>query len=157
MINPSELRIGNVILFGNQPITVHGVRSNGVMLDGILYNTGDPLHQLEYTLIDAGDQRLQPLLLEDFLLEQIFSRYQVNNMGVFTYHGPNNRTYFINREEDGYSIGLFVGGQLIHITPFHFRNYHQLQNIHFAQYGEELDVDYETLRNMWNLMMGRAR
>lgn len=157
MINPLELRIGNVILFNNQPIMVHGVRSNGVMLDGVLYNTGDPLHPLDYEWIYAEDQRLQPLFLEDFLLEQILGRYQVNNMGVFRYHRPNNGTYFINREEDGYSIGFYMGNQLIHITPFHFRNYHQLQNIHFAHYGEELDVDFETLRNMWNLMMGRAR
>lgn len=157
MINPSELRIGNVILFNNQPITVHGVRTNGVMLDGVLYNTGDPLHQLDYEFIYAEDQRLQPLILEDILLEQIFGIYQVNNRGVFTYHRPNNGTYFINREEDGYSIGLYVDDQLIHITPFHFRYYHQLQNIHFAQYGEELDVDFETLRNRWNLMIRRAR
>lgn len=157
MINPTELRIGNVILFNNQPILVHGIRTNGVMLDGVLYNTGDPLHQFDYTLIETGDQRLQPLLLEDFLLELILGRYQVNNREVFVYSRHNGRTFFICHEEGGYFIGMYMGDQLIHISPFHFRSYHQLQNIHYAQYGEELDVDFETLRNRWNFMNGRAR
>lgn len=157
MVNPSELRIGNVILFNDQPIIVHGLRTNGVMLDGVLYNTGDPLRQFDYQLIYEGDQRLRPLLLDDFFLEQILGRYQINNIEVFAYHRPNNGTYFINREEDDYSIGLYMGDQLVHITPFHFRYYHQLQNIHFAQYGEELDVQFETIRDRWNLMIGIGR
>lgn len=157
MINPSELRIGNVILFNNQPIIVRGIKEVGVMLEGVMFQTGDPLRPYDYQLIYAEDQRISPLLLNNRLLDLVMRRYRVNGVIVYNYHAHNGGTFFVKNEGMGLFVGMYNGDNLIHITPHSFRYYHQLQNIHFAQFGEELNVDFDELVGYWNLINQNAR
>lgn len=158
MITPEEIRIGNIILFNDQPIVVVGVGKNYVMLDGYVFETGNPQYPYEYHKVLAGDERVKPFPLKDFLLEQIFGKYSINGHREYKFQGP----FFIGYEEErgynnevieertGYFVGMYFGKELIHVTPHHFWTLHELQNIHIAQYGYDF-TDFDTVKRVWNL------
>ena len=68
MIKTSELRIGNMILMGGEPVVVKGIQTNTVLLDGVMRFAADGIN-IEYNPIPANDDVVQPLPLSDLLLE----------------------------------------------------------------------------------------
>lgn len=149
MIDPSELRIGNIILFNGEPVKVMGIQTGTVLLDGVMRQSANGI-DIEYNPIPADEDVLQPLPLNDFLLETMgkgrFSGY--SGTIQHQYH-PRSSAYSIMSDEDGYFIGMERSDGPIHITPCHFLYYHQLQNIHFVQYGEEINISEHDVRMAW--------
>ena len=64
MINTSELRIGNIILFNGEPIAVKGIHTNSVLLDGVMRPSVNGI-DFEYNPIPAKEDCLQPLPLNE--------------------------------------------------------------------------------------------
>ena len=148
MINTSELRIGNIILFNGEPIVVKGIHTNTVLLDGVMRKAADGIN-IEYNPIPANDERLQPLQLSDFLLESMKRGRIDDGFGVQHPYNPRSSTYMICQDDEGYYIGMFKEDGPIHITPHHLHYYHQLQNIFFAQYGEEFGINEHDVKIAW--------
>lgn len=140
MIEPSELRVGNFILYNNQPIMVKGVTANSVMLDGVMYETGNPNFPFDYKRIYADDDSIRPIPLSDTILQGIRSRVPRKNGYAYSYYG-GKATFLIYPDSQGYFIGMDYRGNVIHITPNHVNTVHQLQNIYLAQYGIEMDIN----------------
>lgn len=167
MINLEELRIGNIVLFGGQPIEVKEIRTGEVCLDGVLRQASDNIHfEFNPVLADSGD--IQPFPLNHFLLEQIFGTQRVNGKKLFAY-SPKHSLYFIDYDEQrdnigsivyertGYFIGMYDGPKLIHITPHHFHSFHEIQNIHNAQFGYELPIGIDNVKRAWNLALNLGK
>lgn len=147
MINTLELRVGNYVLYNGQPIMVNGITYNTVMLDGILLATENPNYPYEYKHINANDESIEPIPLCDLILETIRQRIPMKDGFVYSYN-KNSSTYFIYEDdEEGYFVGLDFRGELIRVTPKPFRYLHQLQNVFFAQYGNEMNIDEQQLKN----------
>ena len=146
MINTTELRIGNYILFNKQPIMVKGVTTSAVMLDGVMYETGNPNFPYEYRLIPADDARLEPIPLIDDILQKIRTRIPMSGKRAYKYYGTK-ATFLIFEDEDsrGYYIGMNYMDQVFRLTPQSLYFFHQLQNIYFAQYGDEFDFNERLL------------
>lgn len=144
MINPRELRVGNYVLFDKQVVMVKGVTENSVLLDGVVYDTGNPSNPHEYLPISVTDDRIQPIPLIDDILQKVRTRVPIAGGHAYKYYG-SRVTFLIYEDEDGYYIGLNFHGQVIHITPQHIESLHQLQNIFFAQYGDEMDINEHIL------------
>ena len=144
MINPSELRIGNYILFNKQPIMVKGIKANAVMLDGVMCSAENPNCPFEYQLINAGDDRLQPIPLIDGILQEIRTRIPMNGGCAYQYYG-SKATFLIYKDDEGYYIGMNYMDQVFRVTPQPLLYLHQLQNIYFSQYGGELDFNERLL------------
>lgn len=136
MINTNELRLGNIILYNKRPVVVKGIFENVVELDGI----GRVL---------SDDQGLEPIMLSNTLFDLINVGRKPDSYGMSrTYHGG----LFVIRgdENDGYFISMTVGdSEPIHITPCLIRCFHQLQNIHFAQYGCEISIREQQVIMAW--------
>ena len=118
---------------------VKGITGNAVMLDGVMKATDNPQYPYQYQLINADDNRIMPIPLSDDLLQKIASRIEIKGKRVYRY--TKTATFFISKDDDGYFIGMMFRDQLIHITPKHIDCFHQLQNIHFSQYGMEFDFN----------------
>lgn len=149
MVDTKELRLGNIILFSGEPVKVMGIQTGFVLLDGIMRPSANGL-DIEYNPIPANEDVLQPLPLNDFLLETMgkgrFSFYS----GIIQHQYHLGRSaYSIMSDEEGYFIGMERDDGPIHITPCHFFYFHQLQNIHFAQYGEEIDISEHDAKRAW--------
>ena len=140
MVNPSELRIGNYILFNKQPTMVKGVTANAVMLDGVMLQPENPNSPYEYQLINAEDDRLQPIPLIDDILQKIRTRIPLNGRKAYKYYGTK-ATFLIYEYEEGYFIGMNYRNQVFRVTPRSLYYFHQLQNVYFAQYGDEFDFN----------------
>ena len=54
-------------------------------------------------------------------------------------------TFLIYPDTDGYFIGMDFRGNIIHVTPHKMNYLHELQNVYFAQYGSEMDIDNRIL------------
>lgn len=149
MIETKELRLGNIILFNGEPVKVMGIHTGSVLLDGVLRPAANGI-DIEYNSIPASEAVLQPMPLNDFLLETMgkgrFRGY--SGMIQHQYHAGRS-AYFIMSDDEGYFIGMERGDGPIHITPCHFYYFHQLQNIHFAQYGEEIDIGEHDVKMAW--------
>ncbi len=147
MINTLELRVGNYVLYNGQPIMVNGITYNTVMLDGILLATENPNNPYEYKHINANDESIKPIPLCDLILETIRQRIPLKNGFVYSYNKKSS-TYFIYKDDEkGFFIGVDFRGELIRVTPKPFRYLHQLQNVFFAQYGNEMIIDEQMLKN----------
>lgn len=146
MVKTTELRIGNYILFNKQPIMVKGITANAVMLDGVMYETGNPNSPCEYRLIPADDARLEPMPLIDDILQKIRTRIPMSGKRAYKYYGTK-ATFLIFEDEDsgGYYIGMNYMDQVFRVTPQPLYYFHQLQNIYFAQYGDEFDFNERLL------------
>lgn len=145
MIEPTELRVGNYILFNNQPVMVKGVTANTLMLEGVMYETGNPNFPFDYKPIYAADNSLQPIPLCDTILQGVRSRVPRKSGFAYSYYG-SRPTFLIYPDDKGYFIGMDYRGSVIHVTPNHVKNLHQLQNIYFAQYGVEMDIHENRLK-----------
>ena len=146
MITPSELRIGNIILFNGEPVKVMGIQSGTVMLEGVMYETGNPNFPYEYRQIPADDASLEPIPLIDDILQKIRTRIPMNGKRAYKYYGTK-ATFLIFEDEDGggYYIGMTYMDQVFRVTPQPLYYFHQLQNIYFAQYGDEFDFNERLL------------
>ena len=145
MINTTELRIGNYVLFNKQLIRVKGVTAGAVMLEGVMYETGNPNYPIEYKQIPASDASIQPIPLNDDILQKVCGRIPMNGGYAYKYYGARV-TFLIYKDEEGYFIGMNYMDNVFHVTPCHLQSFHQLQNVFFAQYGFEMDIDEKILR-----------
>lgn len=149
MIDTRELRIGNIILFQGEPVKVMGIHTGSVLLDGVMRPAANGI-DIEYNPIPASEDALQPLPLNDSLLESMKKGKFVGYSGVIQHQYHAGRSAFtIMSDEEGYFIGMERGDGPVHITPCHFYYFHQLQNIHFAQYGEEIDISEHEVKIAW--------
>lgn len=146
MIDPSELRVGNYILYNNQPVMVKGVTVNTVKLEGVMYETENPNFPFDYKTIYAADNSLCAIPLCDTILQGVRSRIPQTNGYAYTYYS-SRPTFLIYPDDEGYFIGMDYRGNIIHITPNHVNTLHQLQNIYFAQYGVEMDINENRLKH----------
>lgn len=149
MIETRELRIGNIILFHGEPVEVMGIHTGSVLLDGVMRPSANGIG-IEYNPISAQEDTLEPLPLNDFLLETMGMGRFKSYSGVtqHQYH-PGGSIYSIMFDEEGYFIGMEKEDGPVHITPRHFYFFHQLQNLHFSQYGEEINIDEEDVKRAW--------
>lgn len=148
MINTLELRIGNIILFNGEPVVVKGVFPDVVYLDGVVRQSASG-NGVEFKPILISDASVQPLPLNDFLLEQMQRNRIVDRNGKRHVYYVRSSNFFIFEDSDGYFIGMCNSVGPIHITPGKFHYYHQLQNIYFAQYGNEIDISEKTVKLAW--------
>ena len=127
-----------------------GVQTGTVLLDGVMRQSANGI-DIEDT-IPASEDALQPLPLNDFLLESMRKGKFLGYAGMIQhqYHSGGS-AYFIMCDEEGYFIGMERGDGPVHITPCHFYYFHQLQNIHFAQYGEEIDISEHDVKIAWRI------
>lgn len=151
MIDPKELRLGNIILFNGEPVKVMGLHTGTVLLDGVMRPSVNGI-DVEYNPIPASEEAVQPLPLNDFLLETMGKGKFVGYSGVeqHQYH-QRSSVYTIMSDGDGYFIGMEKEYDPVHITPCRFFFFHQLQNVHFAQYGEEIDISEHDVKTAWRL------
>lgn len=149
MINSLELRIGNIILFNGEPIVVKGVLPDVVYLDGIVRQSTVG-NGVEFIPILTSDASVQPLPLNDFLLEQMGRNRIVDRNGKRHVYYVRSSNFFIFKESDGYFIGMCNSVGPILITPGKFYYYHQLQNICFSQYGNEIDISEKAIKLAWS-------
>ena len=127
-----------------------GIHTGTVFLEGVMRPSADDIH-IEYNPIRACDDFLQPLPLSDAFFESLKLGKWEDQFGYQRqYHGSSS-TYTIRVDEDGYYIGMIRHDGPIHITPTRFKAIHQLQNIHFAQYGEELSISYQDVKTAWRI------
>lgn len=155
MINPSELRIGNIILFKGEPIKVVGIRLGSVMLDGVMYETNNPQHSYEYHQIPVSEDVLSPLYLSDALLERIRTRVYRSEGNVYPLR--NNMNFLIMKGADGFFVGMDRSDGPMHLTPHSFTAYHQLQNIYYSMYGEELPIEIGKIKQELSLLKELGR
>lgn len=149
MIDSCELRIGNIILFHGEPIVVKGVLSEVVYLDEVVRQSANG-NVVEFIPILTSDASVQPLPLNDFLLEQMGRSRIVDDNGKRHIYYARSSNYFIFKETDGYFIGMCNSVGPVHITPGKFHYFHQLQNICFAQYGNEIDISEKEVKLAWH-------
>lgn len=130
MIDTHDLRIGNYVLFNNHPVIVQGVTTEEVLIGGVP--------------IAATDSKVNPIPLCDFILQNIRQRIYEKSRICYTYH--KNSTFMLYNNDNGsYYIGLNYRGYVCHVTTTPILYLHQLQNICYAQYGEEMIIDEKTL------------
>lgn len=128
MVNPSELRVGNYVLYNNQPVMVFGISVNAVMLNGFNQE------------IAVNESIIRPIPLVDTILQKVRSRIPSPEGLAYSYYGAK-ATFLIYPEHNGCFIGLNNRGKVFRVTP-HIINYlHQLQNIFYAQYGVEMEIN----------------
>lgn len=145
MIEPTELRVGNYILYNDQPVMVKGVTANTVMLEGVMYETGNPNFPFDYKPIYVADNSLRAIPLCDTILQGVRSRIPQNDGYAYTYYG-SRATFLVYPDDEGYFIGVDFRGNLIRVTPNQITTLHQLQNIYFTQYGEEMVISDNRLK-----------
>lgn len=145
MIDTSELRVGNYILYNKQLIKVKGITENAVMLEGVMYDTGNPNFPYEYKPIPSSDASIQPIPLNDDILQKVCGRISVSNEYAYKYNG-SKVTFLIYKDEEGFYIGMNYKDSVCYITPCHLESFHQLQNIFYAQYGLEMNINVRILK-----------
>lgn len=145
MINTSELRVGNYILYNKQLIMAKGITENAVMLEGVMCDTGNPNFPYEYKLIPSSNANIQPILLNDDILQKVCGRIPMGDSYAYKYYGTK-ATFLICKDKEGFFIGMNYMDNFFHITPCHLEAFHQLQNIFYAQYGLEIEINEGILR-----------
>lgn len=131
MVETSELRIGNYILYHNILARVQGVSDDSVLIDGVA--------------IPANDATIRPITLCDTILQKVRQRIPKPEGCCYFYY-CNKQTFLIYvDDDDSYYIGLNYQGDVCRITPNPIVYLHQLQNIYFAQYGVEMDINVKSL------------
>jgi len=131
MVETSELRIGNYILYHNILARVQGVSDDSVLIDGVA--------------IPANDAIVRPITLCDTILQKVRQRIPKPESYCYFYY-RNKQTFLIYVDDaDNYYIGLNYQGDVCRITPNPIVYLHQLQNIYFAQYGAEMDINERIL------------
>lgn len=127
MVETSEFRVGNYILYNNMPAMVQGMLEDSVLING--------------NAVTANDASIRPIRLCDALLQKIRQMIPKPDGYCYFYY-RNKQTFLIYVDDDGsYYIGLNYQGDVCRITPNPILYLHQLQNIYFAQYGMEMDIN----------------
>ncbi len=128
MIEPKELRIGNYILYNDELVMVQGITANNVFINGIS--------------VAANSQNIRPIQLCDIILRNI--RQSTSGHKCYTYYKTS--TFMIYVDDNGnFFIGLDYQGNVCHVTIKPILYLHQLQNIHYAQYGKDMIIDKKSL------------
>ena len=89
------------------------------------------------------------MTLYEKYLKNLCGRISLNGLYAFNEYGARV-TFLIYEDEEGYFIGMNYMDSVFHITPCHLQSFHQLQNVFFAQYGFEMDIDAIILRRCIN-------
>lgn len=133
MVETSEFRVGNYILYNNMPAMVQGMSEDSVLING--------------NAVTANDASIRPIRLCDAILQKIRQRIPKPDGYCYFYY-RNKQTFLIYvDDDDNYYIGLNYQGDVCRITPNPIVYLHQLQNIYFAQYGIEMDINERILLN----------
>lgn len=133
MVETSEFRVGNYILYDNMPAMVQGMSEDSVLING--------------NAVTANDASIRPIRLCDTILQKIRQRIPKPDGYCYFYY-RNKQTFLIYvDDDDNYYIGLNYQGDVCRITPNPIVYLHQLQNIYFAQYGIEMDINERILLN----------
>jgi hypothetical protein len=133
MVETSEFRVGNYILYNNMPAIVQGMSEDSVLING--------------NAVTANDASIRPIRLCDTILQKIRQRIPKPDGYCYFYY-RNKQTFIIYvDDDDNYYIGLNYQGDVCRITPNPIVYLHQLQNIYFAQYGIEMDINERILLN----------
>lgn len=132
MVETSEFRVGNYILYNNMPAMVQGMSEDSVLING--------------NAVTANDASIRPIRLCDAILQKIRQRIPKPDGYCYFYY-RNKQTFLIYVDDDNYYIGLNYQGDVCRITPNPIVYLHQLQNIYFAQYGIEMDINERILLN----------
>lgn len=127
MIDPKELRIGNVVMYGSDIAIIYRLgatycysnllieNTTGVTTDEIKYHSGIPL-------------------TEEWLLKMGFKKRQ--DPGIFGMY-TKDECWDLDKFEGGY---YFKDHELNHINSAPMICVHQMQNLFFALTGEELTI-----------------
>lgn len=129
MIDPKELRIGNLVEWYGVPLKVTGIR------DGI-YTESPPRHLVEnLPMCDINPIPISPEWLERFGFYRHRDSFSLS-FGIYDAEFDTKNGYFYlscNEYED---------------LVEHIKYVHQLQNLYFALTGEELKVKEESQSNV---------
>lgn len=131
MVETNEFRIGNYILCNNMLAIVQGVLEESVLIDG---NT-----------VAANDVSIRPIMLCDTILQKVRQKMLMSNGLRYTYYKKRPTFLIFENEGGGYYVGMNYENDIVRITPNPIVYLHQLQNIYFAQYGVEMDINVEIL------------
>ena len=146
MIDIQELRIGNYVLYNDQMVLVKGGTENNVFLDSVLVDTYNLNHPYDYKPISADDDCLRSIPLCDAILQKIRQRMSISEGYCYTYYKTYPTFLIYLNGNNGYYIGLNYQGEVFRMTSSPLYYLHQLQNIYYAQYGIEMDVNERILK-----------
>lgn len=131
MVETNELRIGNYILCNKMLAMVQGVLEDSVLIDG--------------KVVVANNAFIRPIALCDIILQKVRQKMPMPGRLRYLYY-KNRPTFLIfENEGGGYYIGMNYEDDVVRITPNPIVYLHQLQNIYFAQYGIEMDINVKVL------------
>lgn len=137
MIDTKELRLGNIVQFGNRFIVLDAITSGGVSEVGGVVSTGNALHPYDRKFIPLRD--INPVLLtEDVLLKCGFERNEVNEEIYFRKYECFELLKFNENGDFAFICGDNLKGNYVNTRVDYL---HQLQNLYFAIIGEELEVN----------------
>lgn len=123
MINPKELRIGNLVMYEGDVYTLVGVNKHNVLLSNARHK------------IPRMEDSCTPIpLTKDILLKCGFNQYELNIGALDLYICPKTDNKYSN---EGKCL-LFFNSMPIYTIPC--ESVHQLQNLYFAIVGKELEI-----------------
>ena len=131
MLETNELRIGNYILCNNLLVRVDGSSEDTVLIEG--------------DVIAANDAAIRPITLCDTILQKVRQRLPMQSGLRYSYYKNRPAFLIFANEDGGYFIGMNYEDDVVRITPNPIVYLHQLQNIYFAQYGVEMDINMKVL------------
>lgn len=125
MINPNELRIGNLVLHYGKSKHVSGTNYLGLI-------------RLEQ-ILDVSENAIDPIPLTPEWLEWCGFSMRKGNTGQVVYQFPVGRLAIYRLKYEDWIIGVFdYNGGYINLCST--KMVHQLQNLYFALIGEELII-----------------
>ena len=133
MVTTNGLRIGNYILCNNMLAMVRGVLKDSVLIDG--------------NVISSNNVSIRPITLCDTILQKVRQKIPLPNGLRYTYYKTRPTFQIFENENGGYYLGMNYENDIVRITPNPIVYLHQLQNIYFAQYGVEMDINEKALFN----------
>ncbi len=110
-----------MLLYKKQVVTVKAFTS-----DFIVIATDEQVY--------CGIDDIQPIILNDFLLSQLFSGNA--NIGWYFY---TNALYKLEHQNNGYGIVMDFCGNSLHTTPKSIISFHELENTVFFMFDLALD------------------
>jgi hypothetical protein len=137
MINPTELRIGNLIRYTGAQYPFYPLKDGVVQVEEVL-SAGVNRSQGDSTLYEAD--KLEGIPLNPEWLE----RMEFNRFADGSYHRPAMFTwrvlYDAYEKAASYCTGTYPElGHRVHLNV-RIESVHQLQNLYFALTGEELTI-----------------
>lgn len=123
MINPKELRIGNLVKVVNHNLIISGITDSFVTFQ----------RKLNCSVESADIESLDPILLTHEILEKVgFSYYHTH---------PTLSEWFIHDNPNMLGAIVFEDGKYVYEGyEYEIQSVHQLQNLFYAITGEELEI-----------------